>query len=66
MPHHLAKIVSLIALLAVIIPSILCFMGSMELDTVKQTALIGTIIWFIATPMWMSDKPHIDDQEVEI
>ncbi len=61
-----AKVVSLVALGAVILPCLLYFAGAIGLDTVKWTALSGTIGWFIATPMWMSRKLPVDATEVEI
>ena len=61
-----AKVVSLIALAATIIPSFLFFAGSMSHDAVKAAALIGTVAWFIATPMWMGRDLPIDAKEVEI
>ncbi len=61
-----AKIVSLVALSAVIIPCLLYFTGAIGLDAVKWAALAGTIGWFIATPMWMSQKLPKDAAEVEI
>jgi hypothetical protein len=61
-----AKIVSLIALGAVIVPSLLYFAGAVGLDAVKWTALAGTIGWFFATPMWMSRELPKDAAEVEI
>jgi hypothetical protein len=44
----------------------LYFNGLIGLDTVKMAALIGTIGWFAATPMWMSRKLDVDAAEVEI
>ena len=60
------KIVSLVALAATIVPCLLYFGGIIGLDAVKLTALIGTIAWFIATPMWMGRELPIDAAEVEI
>ncbi|MEM6365775.1 MAG: hypothetical protein AAF745_15200 [Planctomycetota bacterium] len=60
------KVVSLITLGLVIVPSVLQFLGMMELDTVKLTALIGTIGWFVATPIWMGRESSVDSQEVKI
>lgn len=61
-----AKIVSLIALLATIIPSMLAFAGLIGLEAVKIAALASTIVWFIATPIWMGRELPIDAGEVEI
>ncbi len=61
-----AKIASLIALSAVIVPCLLYFTGAISLDAVKGAALAGTIGWFIATPIWMSRNLPKDAAEVEI
>ncbi len=61
-----AKIVSLIALAATIVPSVLYFTGAIGHDAVKWTALAGTVVWFIATPMWMGRELSVDATEVEI
>ncbi len=61
-----AQIVSLLALAATIVPCLLYFFGAIGLDAVKLTALIGTIVWFIATPFWMGRKLPVDAKEVEI
>ena len=64
--NMIAKLGSLITLGLVIVPSLLFCMGTIGLDAVKLTALIGTIGWFIATPMWMSRELPVDASEVEI
>lgn len=64
--NHLAKLASLITLCLVILPSLLYFAGAIDLNAVKWTALVGTIGWFIATPLWMSRKLPVDASEVEI
>jgi len=64
--NNITKLVSLIALGLVIGPCLLHFMGMIGLDTVKVAALVGTVGWFIATPMWMSRKLDVDADQVEI
>ena len=49
----IAKIISLIALSLVVVPCVLCFLNTIELDAVKWAALAGTIGWFVFTPIWM-------------
>ena len=61
-----AQIVSLVALAATIVPSLLYFTGTLEHDAVKWTALAGTAVWFIATPLWMGRELPVDATEVEI
>ncbi|QDS94997.1 hypothetical protein FF011L_37810 [Roseimaritima multifibrata] len=64
--NKIAKIVSLITLGLVIVPCLQFFVGTASLETVKTTALIGTIGWFIATPIWMSRPLPSDAERVEI
>ncbi len=61
-----AQIASLVALAATIVPSLLYFTGTLEHDAVKWTALAGTAVWFIATPLWMGRELPVDATEVEI
>ncbi len=49
----LLKIVSLLSLVALILPSILFLTGRMELTTVKWVMLAATIVWFVAATPWM-------------
>ena len=52
----LLKIVSLIGLLATIIPSFLVFWGVISLDSNKVLMIIGTLLWFSTAPFWMNKK----------
>ncbi len=49
-----AKLASFASLGLVIIPSLLYFAGSLELDAMKWAILVGTACWFIAATLWMS------------
>lgn len=49
----LLKIVSLLSLVALILPSILFLAGRMELPTVKWVMLTATVVWFAAATPWM-------------
>ncbi len=49
----LLKIVSLLSLVALILPSILFLAGRMELTTVKWVMLAATVVWFVAATPWM-------------
>jgi hypothetical protein len=59
-------IISLVALAATIVPSCLFFLGTIGHDSAKAIALVGTAIWFIATPLWMGRELPVDAKEVEI
>ena len=52
------KIVSLLALIALTLPSILFLAGRLELNTVKWVMILATIVWFVVvTPsMWKNNS----------
>lgn len=50
------QIISMIALAMAIIPSVVYFSGSMELERVKTLMLVATVVWFAVTPFWMGRK----------
>jgi len=52
----LLKLVSLIGLLATIVPSFLVFADIITLDTNKLLMIVGTLLWFISAPLWMNKK----------
>ena len=60
------KITSLVALAATIAPCLLYFAGLIGMNVMKWGSLIGTIGWFIATPLWMGRELKVDAKEVEI
>ena len=49
----IAKIISYLALVVTILPSLLFLLGKLSQEQVSGAALVGTIIWFITTPLWM-------------
>jgi hypothetical protein len=48
--------ISMLALLFTIIPSILFLAGSIKLAGVKLIMLLATITWFAVTPFWMEKE----------
>ncbi|MFG0287878.1 MAG: hypothetical protein ACF8CQ_06885 [Rhodopirellula sp. JB044] len=60
------KLISMIAMALVIVPSIVYFGGMMSHDAVKWTALAGTVAWFATTPFWMGREIEVDADAVEI
>jgi len=46
-------IVSMLSLVALILPSILFLAGSMELTTTKWVMLAATVVWFATAAPWM-------------
>ncbi|HZB12781.1 MAG TPA: hypothetical protein VE467_07135 [Chryseolinea sp.] len=49
-------LLAIVALGLTIIPSMLVFAGKMELDMYKNLMTAGTILWFVAAPIWFSEK----------
>lgn len=47
---------SIVALALVTLPSVLYLTGSLGLDRVKWVMLLGTLLWFAVTPIWMERK----------
>lgn len=51
--RKLLQTISLLALLMTFVPAIMYLGLSVELANVKLFMIIGTIVWFLATPLWM-------------
>lgn len=50
---HIARLASLAALVGTIVPPALFFADRMALDATKAWMLGATVLWFVATPLWM-------------
>ena len=50
------QVISLLALIMTVVPSVLFLAGSVELDRVKLIMLVSTVVWFAVTPFWMNKK----------
>jgi hypothetical protein len=48
-----ARLISLAALVGTIAPPVLFFTGHMDLAATKWWMLVATVVWFVATPIWM-------------
>jgi nitrate/nitrite transporter NarK len=57
------RIVSLLALVALTLPSIIFLAGRLELDTVKWIMLVATVVWFVAATPWMWKDKDSEQQE---
>ena len=63
--RKLLQLVSAIALIGTIVPSILFLTGSLDLTQTKLAMLAATIVWFVATPLWMGQPPEeLEHEEV--
>jgi hypothetical protein len=50
---NLAKVISLVALVATVAVPCVFLAGRIELDSMKSALLAATVVWFVATPWWM-------------
>ena len=53
---RIAQLISVLALLATLLPSMMYFAGQMELPAVKTWMLVATVVWFISATFWMEHK----------
>ena len=51
--RHVTQAVSGLALVGTILPAVLFFGGSLELTQLKTWMFVATVVWFVATPLWM-------------
>jgi hypothetical protein len=49
----LYQVISWVALVATLAPSVLFFLGSMDLSQVQTAMMAATVVWFVFTPLWM-------------
>ena len=54
--RNILKLISFLALIGVILPSVLFLAGKIGLDDVYRYTLIATAVWFLTTPFWMDRK----------
>jgi hypothetical protein len=48
--------ISVLALSACLVSSVLCAMNGISPETNKNVLLAGTLVWFVFTPLWMGRK----------
>ena len=51
--RSILQIISLLALIALTLPSVLFLAGRLELDMVKWLMILATIVWFVTAALWM-------------
>ncbi len=61
--RSILQIISLLALIAVTLPSVLFLAGRLELDMVKWIMILATIVWFVSAAIWMWKDHGADQQE---
>jgi len=51
-------IVSVIGLALTLLPSLLLFFGRISFEIYLRLMLLGTALWFVSAPFWMSKKTN--------
>ncbi len=52
----IAKPVSALSLLLIILAPILFFTGTLQIELMKTLLLVGTLAWFISASLWMKSE----------
>ncbi|MCP4608092.1 MAG: hypothetical protein GY845_05200 [Planctomycetes bacterium] len=60
--RSILQIISLLALIALTLPSVMFLAGRLKLDMVKWLMLLATIVWFVTAALWMW-KDNGDEQQ---
>ena len=63
--RSILQIISLLALIALTLPSVLFLAGRMDLDLVKWIMILATIVWFVAATPWMWKDNGADQQQTD-
>jgi len=61
--RSILQIISLLALIALTLPSVIFLAGRLELNMVKWIMLLATIVWFVTAAPWMWKDSGADSQE---
>jgi hypothetical protein len=61
--RSILQIISLLALIALTLPSVIFLAGKVELDRVKWLMLLATIVWFVTATGWMWKENGADTEE---
>ena len=57
------QFLSLLALIALTLPSVIFLAGKMELNMVKWLMLVATIVWFVTAAGWMWKENGAESQQ---
>jgi hypothetical protein len=52
----IAVAASVSSLAGTILPAGLFVAGRLEIDAVQLWMLVSTVVWFVATPVWLTEK----------
>ena len=62
MRFAILELVSFLGLGATILPALIYFARLIDLNAVQWSAFIGTVLWFVATPIWMGRDRAVQAQ----
>ena len=62
MKYLLLKIISYVALIGTIIPSLLVFFGNLDIEVNKTIMTISMIVWFATAPFWINKNVTVDEK----
>ena len=54
----LLQTISALALVSTLLPAVLYLDGSLPLPQTKWGMLVSTVVWFVATPLWMGRQAN--------
>jgi len=58
------KLISIMGLILTLVPSILVFSGSINIESHKLLMFIGAVFWFSTAPFWINkEKNKISDNK---
>jgi len=55
--RRIFQALSWLALAGTLLPAVLFYLGKLDLDQVKLSMLVATVVWFLATSLWMGREP---------
>lgn len=61
--RSILQIISLMALIALTLPSVIFLAGKLELNMVKWLMLLATIVWFVTATGWMWKDNGAEQQD---
>ncbi len=61
----IARIVALMSLALLTLPSVFYLAGKVSLETVKPLMILATIVWFVSASYWMWPRAENSGQALE-
>ncbi|NIP24033.1 MAG: hypothetical protein GWN67_07500 [Phycisphaerae bacterium] len=61
--RSILQIISLLALIALTLPSVIFLAGKLDLNMLKWIMLLATIVWFVTATGWMWKDNGVESQQ---